>query len=145
MYSITLSSPGSLFGLYLDAGKAFGVTFRSVRPRALVILHAATETGGVLAARHEKGGQGSCLHRVWSRKYSASPSSVLLATWPMVSGVRVSRCSNSGLESLRGESQVGAQGAQEEMDGRSCMPGRERVTALLKARVSVEGQDRTLN
>lgn len=45
MYSITLSSPASLFGLYLVAGKAFGVTFRRVRPRALVMLQAATETG----------------------------------------------------------------------------------------------------
>lgn len=45
MYSMTLSSPSSLFGLYLVAGKAFGVTFRSVRPRALVMLQAATETG----------------------------------------------------------------------------------------------------
>lgn len=44
MYSITLSSPSSLFGLYRVAGKAFGAIFRSVRPRALVMLQAATET-----------------------------------------------------------------------------------------------------
>ena len=44
MYSITLSSPSSLFGLYLVAGNAFGVTFKSVRPRAFVMLQAATET-----------------------------------------------------------------------------------------------------
>jgi hypothetical protein len=44
MYSITLSSPNSLLGLYLVAGKAFGVMFRSVRPRVLVMLQAATET-----------------------------------------------------------------------------------------------------
>lgn len=44
MYSITLSSPNSLFGLYLVAGKAFGEMFSSVRPRALVMLQAAIET-----------------------------------------------------------------------------------------------------
>jgi hypothetical protein len=44
MYSMTLSSPSSLFGLYLVAGKAFGEMFSSVRPRALVMLQAATET-----------------------------------------------------------------------------------------------------
>jgi hypothetical protein len=45
MYSITLSSPNSLLGLNLVAGKAFGVMFRSVRPRALVMLQPAMETG----------------------------------------------------------------------------------------------------
>ena len=44
MYSITLSSPRSLLGLYLVAGDALGVMFKSVRPRALVMLQAATET-----------------------------------------------------------------------------------------------------
>jgi hypothetical protein len=44
MYSITLSSPRSLFGLYLVAGDALGVMFRRVRPRALVMVQAATET-----------------------------------------------------------------------------------------------------
>jgi hypothetical protein len=44
MYSMTLSSPSSLLGLYLVAGKAFGEMFSSVRPRALAMLQAATET-----------------------------------------------------------------------------------------------------
>lgn len=44
MYSITLSSPSSLLALYLVAGKAFGVMFRSVRLRLFVMLRAATET-----------------------------------------------------------------------------------------------------
>jgi hypothetical protein len=43
-YSITLSSPNSLFGLYLVAGKALGAMFSSVRFRLLVILSAVTET-----------------------------------------------------------------------------------------------------
>lgn len=41
---MTVSSPSSRFAEYLVAGKAFGVMFRSVRPRLFVMLRAAMET-----------------------------------------------------------------------------------------------------
>jgi hypothetical protein len=44
MYSITLSSPGSLFALYLEVGNEFGEMFRRVRPRLFVMERAPTET-----------------------------------------------------------------------------------------------------
>lgn len=44
MYSITLSSPISLFAMYLVAGKAFGVTLSMVRFRGFVTVIAEIKT-----------------------------------------------------------------------------------------------------
>lgn len=88
MKSTGYSSPWSRFAVYLAAGYSFGVMVRRVRFRELETVTEAIETTQQ-SVDGPKEPQSHHLHRVWSRRYSAPPSSpALLLTFPMLEELR---------------------------------------------------------
>lgn len=82
-YSITLSSPISLFAMYLVAGKAFGVMLRMVRFRGFVTVIAETKTADTCQHYTTEAEARHALHLFWSFSKRESPSPGLLLMFPI--------------------------------------------------------------